>query len=128
MPIALDEAVRNGHIKTGDVIIMVAFGGGLTWERFLERRAALTARMEMETCNGCDGCGLRCMDGFTVSREEWDAVQEYLKTLPAAEVERVRRRYRRRRVGVGRGSQWCGDAPSTFASYCGPRPRESSSA
>lgn len=31
IPIALDEAVRDGKIKDGDTIAMVAFGGGLTW-------------------------------------------------------------------------------------------------
>ena len=31
VPIALDEAVRTGQIKTGDVVILVAFGAGLTW-------------------------------------------------------------------------------------------------
>jgi 3-oxoacyl-[acyl-carrier-protein] synthase-3 len=31
IPIALDEAVRSGRIKKGDVVIMVAFGAGLTW-------------------------------------------------------------------------------------------------
>jgi 3-oxoacyl-[acyl-carrier-protein] synthase III len=31
IPIALDEAFRNGRIKKGDYILMVAFGGGLTW-------------------------------------------------------------------------------------------------
>jgi 3-oxoacyl-[acyl-carrier-protein] synthase-3 len=31
IPIALDEAVREGRISTGDVIILVAFGAGLTW-------------------------------------------------------------------------------------------------
>jgi len=31
VPIALDEAVRNGRIKSGDVIVLVAFGGGLSW-------------------------------------------------------------------------------------------------
>ena len=31
IPIALDEAVRDGRIKDGDMIAMVAFGGGLTW-------------------------------------------------------------------------------------------------
>jgi hypothetical protein len=30
------------------------------------------------------------MDGFTVTREEWDAVRAYLATVPEAEVERVR--------------------------------------
>ncbi len=31
VPIAIDEAVRNGFIKRGDLLITVAFGGGLTW-------------------------------------------------------------------------------------------------
>jgi 3-oxoacyl-[acyl-carrier-protein] synthase-3 len=29
--IALDEANRTGRIKAGDYILMVVFGGGLTW-------------------------------------------------------------------------------------------------
>jgi 3-oxoacyl-[acyl-carrier-protein] synthase III len=31
VPIALDEARRQGRVKSGDTVIMVAFGGGLTW-------------------------------------------------------------------------------------------------
>ncbi len=31
IPIALDEAVRGGHVKPGDVLLMAAFGAGLTW-------------------------------------------------------------------------------------------------
>jgi 3-oxoacyl-[acyl-carrier-protein] synthase III len=31
IPIALDEAVSSGRIKTGDIVVFVAFGGGLTW-------------------------------------------------------------------------------------------------
>lgn len=31
IPIALDEAVREGRIKRGDYVMLVAFGGGLTW-------------------------------------------------------------------------------------------------
>jgi len=29
--IALDEANRRGRFKAGDYILMVTFGGGLTW-------------------------------------------------------------------------------------------------
>ncbi|MGB0744420.1 MAG: beta-ketoacyl-ACP synthase III [Opitutales bacterium] len=29
--IALDEAVRNGRVKSGDLLLLVAFGAGLTW-------------------------------------------------------------------------------------------------
>ncbi len=31
VPIALDECVRQGKVKRGDVIVLVAFGAGLTW-------------------------------------------------------------------------------------------------
>ena len=31
IPIALDEVVRQGKIKEGDVVLMAAFGAGLTW-------------------------------------------------------------------------------------------------
>jgi 3-oxoacyl-[acyl-carrier-protein] synthase-3 len=31
IPIALDEAMREGRAKTGDTVLLVAFGGGLTW-------------------------------------------------------------------------------------------------
>jgi 3-oxoacyl-[acyl-carrier-protein] synthase-3 len=31
IPIALDECVRGGRIKSGDIVILVTFGAGLTW-------------------------------------------------------------------------------------------------
>ncbi len=31
IPIALDEVVREGKVKDGDIVALVAFGGGLTW-------------------------------------------------------------------------------------------------
>jgi len=31
IPIALSEAVRDGRVKPGDVIVFVGFGGGLSW-------------------------------------------------------------------------------------------------
>ena len=37
IPLALDEAVRNGKIKKGDLIMLVAFGAGLTWGAVLIR-------------------------------------------------------------------------------------------
>ncbi|MGQ9508568.1 MAG: beta-ketoacyl-ACP synthase III [Thermodesulfobacteriota bacterium] len=37
IPIALDEAVRNGSIQRGDYIILNGFGGGLTWGSSLIR-------------------------------------------------------------------------------------------
>jgi 3-oxoacyl-[acyl-carrier-protein] synthase-3 len=37
IPIAFDEAVRSGRVKKGDVVLFVAFGGGLTWGSVLFR-------------------------------------------------------------------------------------------
>jgi 3-oxoacyl-[acyl-carrier-protein] synthase-3 len=31
IPVALDEAVRAGRIRDGDVLLFLAFGGGFTW-------------------------------------------------------------------------------------------------
>jgi 3-oxoacyl-[acyl-carrier-protein] synthase-3 len=37
VPLALDEAVRDGRIQRGDVLLLEAFGGGLTWGSALIR-------------------------------------------------------------------------------------------
>jgi 3-oxoacyl-[acyl-carrier-protein] synthase-3 len=37
IPMALDEAVREGRIKENDLILLEAFGGGLTWASALLR-------------------------------------------------------------------------------------------
>lgn len=31
VPVALDEAVREGRIKRGDILLFIVFGGGFTW-------------------------------------------------------------------------------------------------
>lgn len=37
IPLAFDEAVRDGRIKNGDTVLMEAFGGGFTWGSVLLR-------------------------------------------------------------------------------------------
>jgi len=37
VPIALDEAARSGELEPGDWVLLVAFGGGLTWGSALVR-------------------------------------------------------------------------------------------
>lgn len=37
LPIALDDAVRHGHISPGDLVLLGSFGGGLTWATSLVR-------------------------------------------------------------------------------------------
>jgi Fe-S-cluster containining protein len=59
------------------------------WERFLKRRQALEAEMELEVCDGCDHCGTRCIAGFGVTQQEWEAVSAFLATQPAEELSRV---------------------------------------
>ena len=41
VPIALDEAIRDGSIKSGDLVLLVAFGAGLTWATSLIKWHAL---------------------------------------------------------------------------------------
>ena len=31
IPIALDQLVKSGKVEKGELILLVAFGGGLTW-------------------------------------------------------------------------------------------------
>lgn len=37
VPVALDEAVRQGKIKKGDVVLLIAFGAGLSWASIVMR-------------------------------------------------------------------------------------------
>ena len=37
IPLALDEAVRGGRVKAGELVLLCAFGGGLTWGSALIR-------------------------------------------------------------------------------------------
>jgi 3-oxoacyl-[acyl-carrier-protein] synthase-3 len=37
IPLALDEAVRDGRIKQGDLVMLEAMGGGFTWGSALLR-------------------------------------------------------------------------------------------
>jgi 3-oxoacyl-[acyl-carrier-protein] synthase-3 len=37
VPIALDEAARSGRLERGDLVLLLAFGGGLSWASALLR-------------------------------------------------------------------------------------------
>jgi 3-oxoacyl-[acyl-carrier-protein] synthase-3 len=37
IPLLWDECVRNGRIRPGDLVLMVAFGAGMTWGATLVR-------------------------------------------------------------------------------------------
>ena len=58
---------------------------------YIELKARCEAQMQIEICNGCDACGLRCAAGVPASRDEWDALQTYLSSLSAAEISEIAR-------------------------------------
>ncbi|HRQ60721.1 MAG TPA: 3-oxoacyl-[acyl-carrier-protein] synthase III C-terminal domain-containing protein, partial [Alphaproteobacteria bacterium] len=37
IPLALDEAVKDGRVKKGQLLLLEAMGGGLTWGAVLVR-------------------------------------------------------------------------------------------
>src|SRR5690606_30089184 len=37
VPLALDEAIRSGQVKRGELLLLEAFGGGFTWGSALIR-------------------------------------------------------------------------------------------
>jgi len=37
VPIAIDEARKDGRLRKGNIVMLVAFGGGLTWGSSLIR-------------------------------------------------------------------------------------------
>ena len=37
IPLALDQAIREGRVERGDLVLLMAFGGGLTWGSMLLR-------------------------------------------------------------------------------------------
>jgi 3-oxoacyl-[acyl-carrier-protein] synthase-3 len=39
IPMAYDEVVRSGRLKTGDLVLFTGFGGGFTWGAILFRHA-----------------------------------------------------------------------------------------
>lgn len=74
VPLPLADASADAHAR---------------WSAFLRRRQELVGRMHLSVCDGCDGCGSRCADGFTVTRDEWDAARAYHAALPDAERARI---------------------------------------
>ncbi|MBP1930749.1 beta-ketoacyl-ACP synthase III [Ammoniphilus resinae] len=48
IPIALDEAVRTGRVNKGDHLVLVGFGGGLTWGATVMKWAAKERRESHE--------------------------------------------------------------------------------
>lgn len=68
--------------------------------------AEVTARLDLRPCQGCDGCGTRCVDGIGITWEEFRALLDYLAAQPPGEVERVLGQEKRELWGDGTVS-WC---------------------
>jgi hypothetical protein len=70
-------------------------------ERHALRRlyTLLEREAELHLCNGCDGCGNRCVDGVELTRSEFEVLLAHLRTLPEEEVHRVLTQPKRRRWG-----------------------------
>ena len=48
IPIALNEAVLNGRVKPGDLMVMCGFGAGLAWGTTVLRWTAVDQRLSQE--------------------------------------------------------------------------------
>ena len=54
---------------------------------YIELREKCESQMQIEVCNGCDSCWLRCSDGVQADAAEWDALQSYQCNLDSSEAE-----------------------------------------
>ena len=45
---------------------------------YIELKERCEAQMQLEVCNGCHACSLRCSVGVPATREEWQTLQAYL--------------------------------------------------
>jgi Fe-S-cluster containining protein len=64
--------------------------------------------MDLNPCNGCDECGLRCEAGVPMSREEFDAVENYIRRAHnRREIEAVTRQDKSFDLGDGVSVDLC---------------------
>ncbi len=54
-------------------------------ENYIELKARAEKRIELEVCNGCDACWLRCAHDVPASHDEWDELQDHIANTPAVE-------------------------------------------
>ncbi len=59
-----------------------------------EIRASADA-LDQSACDGCDACGSRCTAGVPMSRPEFLAIREYLRSPAGEEARRVERQEKR---------------------------------
>ncbi len=57
---------------------------------YIELREKCESQMQIEFCNGCDSCWLRCTDGVQADKAEWDALQAYQFSLDSSEAEALK--------------------------------------
>ena len=58
---------------------------------FIELQTRCESQMQIEVCNGCDACGLRCAAGVPATLDEWTAVREYIANAAPGVREEISR-------------------------------------
>lgn len=61
-----------------------------TRKNYIELKLRCEEQMQIEVCNGCDACGLRCAAGVPATREEWDILKEHISRLSSDDKEYLR--------------------------------------
>ena len=82
IPIALDEAVRKDLIKRGDIVLMAAFGAGLTWGASVLAGDALRLSLPRPGSQ-YSGMGRALAEAYPEAREAFDGADRALG-LPTA--------------------------------------------
>lgn len=52
---------------------------------YIELKTTCEQQMQLEICNGCDACYLRCAHDVPASTDEWDALQSHIAAMPPSE-------------------------------------------
>ena len=58
---------------------------------FIELKARCMEQMQIEVCNGCDACGLRCAEGVPATKDEWETLQAFIAGRSIETREHIRR-------------------------------------
>lgn len=76
-PVALVEAIEEGWVKPGSLVLLPAFGGGLTWSAHLVRWGDRVEPLGQSDVPmpPCDKTGLELVQGFLADREKYRLVK-----------------------------------------------------
>ncbi len=54
-------------------------------QSYIALKSLCEEQMQLEVCDGCDACGLRCASGVPATRAEWEGLEDHLDSLPSSE-------------------------------------------